>query len=395
MRTAEPANHSWDNSEGHYIVVPGQDFTDRFSICSQLGQGTFGRVIECYDKVNKSKCAIKIIRSIQKYREAASVEIRVLNRIREKDPNNTYRCIHLREHFEHLNHVCMVFDLMGSSVFDFLKSNDFHAFAMREIQHFAIQLIRAVSFLHRLNLIHTDLKPENILLVQTDSYLKPSLRDKNGTTKVLKNTDIRLIDFGSATFQNEFHSSVVSTRHYRAPEIIMGIGWSYPCDMWSIGCILMEFLTGDALFQTHDNAEHLAMMERVLGHLPSSSSAKRMFNQHQLIYPTPETKPAAIENVKQMRTLEAIVGNESNQVYAQFLNLVKGLLTFDPRQRLTADEALNHPFLRLPLNETKQPRYIRGLPLHHEPPFGQPPPQQLCGNVIPIIRNSGPPSDAA
>ena len=80
---------------------------------------------------------------------------------------------------------------------------------------------------------------------------------------VLLDTEIRLIDFGSATFEEEYHSSVVSTRHYRAPEIILGLGWSYPCDIWSIGCILVEFFTGDALFQTHDNLEHLAMMESV------------------------------------------------------------------------------------------------------------------------------------
>lgn len=85
------------------------------------------------------------------------------------------------------------------------------------------------------------------------------------TRRVLYDTEIRLIDFGSATFEDEYHSSVVSTRHYRAPEIIMNLGWSFPCDIWSIGCILVEFFTGDALFQTHDNLEHLAMMEAVVG----------------------------------------------------------------------------------------------------------------------------------
>lgn len=81
--------------------------------------------------------------------------------------------------------------------------------------------------------------------------------------RVLLDSEIRLIDFGSATFDDEYHSSVVSTRHYRAPEIILNLGWSFPCDIWSIGCILVEFFTGDALFQTHDNLEHLAMMESV------------------------------------------------------------------------------------------------------------------------------------
>lgn len=127
--------------------------------------------------------------------------------------------------------------------------------------------------LHDLQLIHTDLKPENILLVdanyQTFTYNRkiPSSSTTVGRQatqrRVLLDTEIRLIDFGSATFQDEYHSSVVSTRHYRAPEIILGLGWSFPCDIWSIGCILVEFFTGDALFQTHDNLEHLAMMEAV------------------------------------------------------------------------------------------------------------------------------------
>ena len=129
--------------------------------------------------------------------------------------------------------------------------------------------------LHDLNLIHTDLKPENILLVQnayqTFTYNKqiPTSSTTNQRNarqrRVLLDTEIRLIDFGSATFDDEYHSSVVSTRHYRAPEIILNLGWSYPCDIWSIGCILVEFYTGDALFQTHDNLEHLAMMESVCG----------------------------------------------------------------------------------------------------------------------------------
>lgn len=51
-------------------------------------------------------------------------------------------------------------------------------------------------------------------------------------------------------------------------QVILGLGWSYACDMWSCGCILVELAMGDALFQTHENLEHLAMMERVSGGLP-------------------------------------------------------------------------------------------------------------------------------
>lgn len=137
-----------------------------------------------------------------------------------------------------------------------------------------VRVLIGLAVLHDLNLIHTDLKPENILLCdsqyQTFTYNRriPSSQvsqsRQSAQRKVLLNPEIRLIDFGSATFEDEYHSSVVSTRHYRAPEIILGLGWSYPCDIWSIGCILVEFFTGDALFQTHDNLEHLAMIEAVL-----------------------------------------------------------------------------------------------------------------------------------
>ena len=258
-----------------------------------LGQGTFGKVVEAYDRRTRSKCAIKIIRSVQKYRDASRIELRVLQTLSHNDRQNRNKCIHLRDCFDFRNHICIVTDLLGQSVFDFLKGNGFVPFPSSQIQSFARQLFTSVacmpssllclgfdwrcasSVLHDLNLIHTDLKPENILLVgnsyQTFTYNR-NIPSSSTTVqrvarqrRVLLDTEIRLIDFGSATFDDEYHSTVVSTRHYRAPEIILNLGWSYPCDIWSIGCILVEFFTGDALFQTHDNLEHLAMMESVCG----------------------------------------------------------------------------------------------------------------------------------
>lgn len=157
------------------------------------------------------------------------------------------KCIHLIETFSYLNHVCIVSELLGQSVFDFLKENQFASFPPRHIWSFARQLLQSVAFLHRLSLVHTDLKPENILLVDS-SYENvattkvgarqalPQVTLRAPTTlthnlamqranakkkRVLNNSEIRLIDFGSATFNNEYHSQVVSTRHYRAPEIIL------------------------------------------------------------------------------------------------------------------------------------------------------------------------------
>src|SRR5277367_2056010 len=292
-----------------------------------LGQGTFGKVVEAWDKKKKTKCAVKIIRSVQKYRDASRIELRVLSTLALNDRTNKNKCIHLRDSFDFRNHICIVTDLLGQSVFDFLKGNGFVPFPSTQIQSFARQLFTSVAFLHDLNLIHTDLKPENILLVnglyQTFTYNRniPSSSHTTSRTarqrRVLLDSEIRLIDFGSATFDDEYHSSVVSTRHYRAPEIILNLGWSFPCDIWSIGCIIVEFFTGDALFQTHDNLEHLAMMEAVCdgkidpkiikqvqsGRGSSANSAAKFFIRNKLDYPNNETQRASRKYVKAMKRL--------------------------------------------------------------------------------------------
>ncbi|KAF9438377.1 Dual specificity protein kinase clk3 [Entomortierella beljakovae] len=298
---------SWDDKEGHYNVVPNEDLTSRYKIRRLLGQGTFGKVVECYDRETGKSCAIKIIRAVQKYRDASKIEARVLNTLKMRDPGNAYKCLHLNDCFDYRNHVCMVFELLGQSIYDWLKDNSFCPFPPNQIQHFARQLFSSVAFLHSLRLIHTDLKPENILLTNGNYRQMPY---KSKSRRVLLDPEIRLIDFGSATFQDEHHSTVVSTRHYRAPEIILGLGWSYPCDIWSIGCILVEFLTGEALFQTHDNLEHLAMMQAVLGPIPeklirsSQKSSQKYFVHGRLDYPNDDTKRNSRKYVKALRPLK-------------------------------------------------------------------------------------------
>uniref|UniRef100_V5F0M7 Protein kinase n=2 Tax=Kalmanozyma brasiliensis (strain GHG001) TaxID=1365824 RepID=V5F0M7_KALBG len=348
-----------DDDQGHFIVKEGDYVTSRYKILRLLGQGTFGKVVECYDKKLRKYVAIKIIRAVQKYRDASQIEIRVLRTLRENDPTNDNKCIHLLETFNFKNHVCIVSELLGKSVFDFLKENKFQPFPPLHIWQFAKQLMQSVAFLHRLNLVHTDLKPENILLVASDHSIVATSRRQNAKRKhVLHNTEIRLIDFGSATFNDEFHSSVVSTRHYRAPEIILSMGWSFPCDVWSIGCILVEFFTGDALFQTHDNLEHLAMMEAVLGKMPDDYRRKaetykpEFFKHGALKYPVPETSKDSRKYVRQMKKLQDLINTPATQTqYAKhnsrFLDLLRKLLEFDSSRRIKIADALKHPYFAL------------------------------------------------
>ncbi|KAK9367963.1 kinase-like domain-containing protein [Lipomyces kononenkoae] len=348
-------NPKVDDDDGHYIIIPDSELTTRYKITKLLGQGTFGKVVAAYDKQSRSYCAIKIIRAVQKYRDASKIELRVLQTLSMYDQYNVNRCIHLRDCFDYRNHICIVTDLLSISVFDFLKANDFAPFPASHIQRFAKQLLTSVNFLHELNLIHTDLKPENILLVDNTFDTYPYNRRGCEMRKILRDTTIHLIDFGSATFQDEYHSSVVSTRHYRAPEIILGMGWSFPCDMWSIGCILVEFLTGEALFQTHDNVEHLAMMEVVVGKPFDRTVTKAASKQAQkynyflrsgrLDYPNAQTTKTSKKYVRAMKSLDEIIPANDN-FHRLFLDLLKRIFIYDPSQRLAARQALDHPWFR-------------------------------------------------
>ncbi|KAE8589132.1 hypothetical protein XENTR_v10022898 [Xenopus tropicalis] len=257
-----------DDVEGHLIYHSGDWLQERYEIVSTLGEGTFGRVVQCVDhRRGGARVALKIIKNVEKYKEAARLEINVLEKINEKDPENKHLCVQMYDWFDYHGHMCISFELLGLSTFDFLKENNYFPYPIHQVRHMALQVCQAVKFLHDNKLTHTDLKPENILFVSSDYELTYNMEKRD--ERCVKNTDIRVVDFGSATFDHEHHSTIVSTRHYRAPEVILELGWNQPCDVWSVGCIIFEYYVGFTLFQTHDNREHLAMMERILGPVPS------------------------------------------------------------------------------------------------------------------------------
>jgi len=355
-----------DDDGGHYIVRPGERFASRYVIVKLLGQGTFGKVAQAWDERTQQQCAIKIIRAIPKYRDASRIELRVLSLLSGYDPR-AFKCVRMRECFDYRNHVCIVTDLHDISVYDFLHDNKFAPFPGKHIAQFAQQIIASVAHIHSLGLVHTDLKPENVLLTSSTHtsvpYTAPAGRRKSSKTKIssrreLNSTDVTLIDFGSAVFEDEYHPSVVSTRHYRAPEIIFGSGWSYPCDLWSIGCLLVELCTGRVLFETKDDLEHLHMMERTLAtrfDADQLGAASANSTGAAFVKTWPPTlraleEQARIDAVDRVLTVGDLVAayaplDEDPDFWRGFLDLVGRLMMPNPSKRITAAEALQHPWI--------------------------------------------------
>ncbi|TYH80387.1 hypothetical protein ES332_D03G128700v1 [Gossypium tomentosum] len=344
-----------DDKDGHYMFELGDNLTSRYKIQSKMGEGTFGQVLECWDRERKEMVAIKIVRGIKKYREAAMIEIEMLQQLRKHDKGGN-RCVQIRNWFDYRNHICIVFEKLGPSLYDFLRKNNYRSFPIDLVREIGRQLLECVAFMHDLNLIHTDLKPENILLVSPE-YVK--VPDYKGTLRspkdsyfrrLPKSSAIKVIDFGSTTYERPDQNYIVSTRHYRAPEVILGLGWSYACDIWSVGCILVELCTGEALFQTHENLEHLAMMERVLGPLPQhmlkrvDRHAEKYVRRGRLDWPDGATSRESIKAVLKLPRLQNLIMQHVDHSAGDLIHLLQGLLRYDPIDRLTAREALRHPF---------------------------------------------------
>ncbi|XP_024318178.1 serine/threonine-protein kinase AFC2 isoform X1 [Brachypodium distachyon] len=378
-----------DDKDGHYVFAVGDNLTSRYRIDAKMGEGTFGQVLECWDRERKEMVAIKIIRGIEKYRDAAMIEIGMLEQLCKYEKSKS-SCVQIRNWFDYRNHICIVCEKLGPSLYDFLRKNNYRSFPIAVVREVAKQLLECLAFMHELRLIHTDLKPENILLVSPEyikvpDYKVSSRSPKEGSyyKRVPKSSAIKVIDFGSTTFDQQDQTYVVSTRHYRAPEVILGLGWSYPCDIWSVGCILVELCTGEALFQTHENLEHLAMMERVLGPLPyhmlkraeyvaafiqinavslfsllritrvlcpyflliCSRQAEKYVRKGRLNWPDGCASRESMKAVMKLPRFQNLVMENVDRSAGDFIDLLHGLLRYDPARRLTAQEALEHPFL--------------------------------------------------
>lgn len=311
--------------------------------------------------------AIKIVRDRPDYVQDAKDELEILRNLIEHDKEDRYPFIKPLRTFWHGNHFCILFPKFGGTLLDFLQKHG--RFTLEFVAQYSYRLFTTLLFLHReCRLTHTDLKPENILL-ELRGY---SHRQRK---RVPRSYGIRIIDFGSATHEDEFHGRIVSTRHYRAPEVVLGSGWSYPADIWSVGCILYELLTGEMLFDTHDDRQHLAMMERVLEQpllrpATINPDVAMHFNPDGTLRPLED--PELLAAVRALRPLR-----QTMAAWPMVLQLVLRCLCLEPNERITAEGAMRDSFVSsVDGSATPPPSRTLGAP-EIVPKLVPPPPEDL------------------
>lgn len=337
-----------DDENSDYIVKVNERLDNRYIIESVIGKGSFGRVCKAYDEIRGEYVAIKIIKSKRAFRKQAQIEIEILQALHEGDPQDQYNIVRMKDMFMHENHQCIVFELLSYNLYELLRDTKFHGVSLNLIRKFARQLLHTLDYSSKCKggIVHCDLKPENILLRNS------------------RHSAIKVIDFGSACFHDKKLYTYIQSRFYRAPEVLLGSGYNCAIDMWSLGCILVEMHTGKPLFDGSNAREQIVLQCEVLG-LPPPRMLDHGRKTGDYFFRDPESNawklkaaPDALRS-KGKRTIRDIVGvdthgprgsragEKSGHTYMDYLSfedLVSRMLDYDPRQRITPEQALQHKF---------------------------------------------------
>ncbi|XP_050728116.1 dual specificity tyrosine-phosphorylation-regulated kinase mbk-2-like isoform X2 [Eriocheir sinensis] len=319
-------NGGYDDENGSYNKVMHDHISYRYEILEVIGKGSFGQVIRAIDHKSGEHVAIKIIRNKKRFHHQALVEVKILDHLRRRDPDQHHNVIHMLDYFYFRNHLCITFELMGLNLYELIKKNNYQGFSLSLIKRFAFSLVQCLKLLHRENIIHCDLKPENVLLKQRGS------------------SSIRIIDFGSSCYVHQRVYTYIQSRFYRSPEVILGLPYGLPIDMWSLGCILAELYTGYPLFPGENEVEQLACIMEVLAlpphHLLIAASRRRLFFDS-------KGNPRCVTNSKgkKRRPGSRDLASVLKCSDSQFVHFISRCLEWDPSSRMTPEEALQHDWL--------------------------------------------------
>ncbi|KAJ8008858.1 hypothetical protein DPEC_G00082810 [Dallia pectoralis] len=337
-------NGGYDDDQGSYIHVPHDHVSYRYEVLKVIGKGSFGQVVKAYDHKAHCHVALKMVRNEKRFHRQAAEEIRILEHLRKQDKDSTMNVIHMLENFTFRNHICMTFELLSMNLYELIKKNKFQGFSLPLVRKFAHSILQCLDSLHKNRIIHCDLKPENILLKQ---------QGRSG---------IKVIDFGSSCYEHQRVYTYIQSRFYRAPEVILGSRYGMPIDMWSLGCILAELLTGYPLLPGEDEGDQLACVIELLGMptqklLDSSKRAKNFVSSKGYPrYCTVTTLPDGSTVLNGGRSRRGkLRGPPGSKEWATalkgcddppFLDFLKQCLEWDPALRMTPSQALRHPWLR-------------------------------------------------
>ncbi|XP_049573844.1 cyclin-dependent kinase-like 5 [Syngnathus scovelli] len=297
---------------------------NKFEVLGIVGEGAYGVVLKCRHKETNELVAIKKFKDSEENEEVKETTLRELKMLRTLKQDNI---VELKEAFRRRGKLYLVFEYVERNMLELLEELPNGA-APDKVRSYIYQLIKAINWCHKNEIVHRDIKPENLLISSED---------------VLK-----LCDFGFARNLSEGtdanYTEYVATRWYRSPELLLGAPYGKAVDMWSVGCILGELSDGQPLFPGESEIDQLFTIQKVLGPLPAE--------QMKLFYNNPRFHGIRFPSVTHPQTLER---RYQGILSGLMLDLMKNLLLLNPTERYLTEQSLNHPAFQ-PLRQVERER---------------------------------------
>ncbi|XP_015201194.2 cyclin-dependent kinase-like 2 isoform X1 [Lepisosteus oculatus] len=285
---------------------------DKYESLGLVGEGSYGMVMKCRNRETGRIVAVKKFLESdddKTVKKIAMREIKMLKQLRHEN------LVNLLEVCKKKRRWYLVFEFVDRTVLDDLEQHP-NGLDHSRVRKYLFQILKAIAFCHHHNIIHRDIKPENILVSQYGV--------------------VKLCDFGFARTMaapGEVYTDYVATRWYRAPELLVGdTKYGKAVDVWAIGCLFVEMLTGDPLFPGDSDIDQLYHIMRCFGNLTP--------RHQELFYKNPIFAGVRLPEIKEKEPVERRYPKLSPTV----LDLIKKCLQIDPDKRLPCSDLLQHEY---------------------------------------------------
>ncbi|XP_072481972.1 cyclin-dependent kinase 16 isoform X12 [Notamacropus eugenii] len=278
----------------------------------KLGEGTYATVYKGKSKLTDNLVALKEIR-LEHEEGAPCTAIREVSLLKDLKHANI---VTLHDIIHTDKSLTLVFEYLDKDLKQYLEDCG-NVINMHNVKLFLFQLLRGLAYCHRQKVLHRDLKPQNLLI------------NERG--------ELKLADFGLArakSIPTKTYSNEVVTLWYRPPDILLGsTDYSTQIDMWGVGCIFYEMATGRPLFPGSTVEEQLHFIFRILGTPTEETWPGISCNEEFKNYDYPKYRAEALPS-------------HAPRLDTDGVDLLARLLQFEGRNRISADDAMRHPFFQ-------------------------------------------------
>ena len=287
---------------------------DGYQIVRKVGRGKYSEVFEGVVVASDTPCIIKVLKPVKK--KKIQREVKILRNL-AGGPNIVRLLDTVMEPVTETP--CLIQEYVDNTDFKTL----YPSLSDHDVRYYMYQLLRALDYCHSNGIMHRDVKPHNVMIDH-------------------RRRQLRLIDWGLAEFYHPgtMYNVRVASRYYKGPELLVDMqDYDYSLDMWSLGCVLAGILfRREPFFRGRDNKDQLVKIVRVLGTddlvkylLANSLTLEASFLQQLTGYPRKPWTSFITPEVQHLCTKEA-------------LSFLDGLLVYELKARLTAKEAMAHPY---------------------------------------------------